>query len=365
MKPKVLLVIAALLSNPFLPGQSVRSDLKSGKKQIRTLVLMPVQVNLNRVTLKGHEPMVEESRDSEVPLALEIGAALRDLGYELDQASLSHQALAKDDYVRYTVDDMQKRFDEELRQLQRKSSDVRKGRFTLGDQVAKLPLPDNLDALLFVRANAHVLTDNKKAFGYFVAGSVSDTAHLDIALVDAKTGDVLYYARKKVEGDLIHDSESVASTIEKAFSNLPRARPASREDRHKAQGANAQAAVVESAKQVETAAASAPETIAPGPDSHPQRIRVSHAVLKGMLVRSVRPEYPGIASANFVHGDVVLRIVIDTLGRVAEVKVVSGPPQLLPAATSAMKQWRYHPVTLNGQAFEVETEITFTFDLQP
>ena len=103
----------------------------------------------------------------------------------------------------------------------------------------------------------------------------------------------------------------------------------------------------------------------PGQDAHPRRIRVSHAVLKGMLVRSVRPEHPGIASTNFVHGDVVMRVVIDTQGRVAEVKATSGPIQLIPAATSAMKQWRYRPVTLNGQTFEVETEITFAFGLGP
>ncbi len=36
---------------------------------------------------------------------------------------------------------------------------------------------------------------------------------------------------------------------------------------------------------------------------------------------------------------------------------------LVPAALSAVKQWRYKPYLLNGQPVEVETTITVTFNL--
>jgi hypothetical protein len=57
--------------------------------------------------------------------------------------------------------------------------------------------------------------------------------------------------------------------------------------------------------------------------------------------------------------------VIDKMGKVSDVKVESGAIQLIPAATAAVKQWRYRPLTLNGQIFEVETQITETFQVDP
>jgi len=36
-------------------------------------------------------------------------------------------------------------------------------------------------------------------------------------------------------------------------------------------------------------------------------------------------------------------------------------PLLVPAAIKAVKQWRYKPFLLNGQAVEVETTVTVTF----
>jgi periplasmic protein TonB len=43
---------------------------------------------------------------------------------------------------------------------------------------------------------------------------------------------------------------------------------------------------------------------------------------------------------------------------------VSGHPMLAPAAINAVKQWRYKPYLLNGQAVEVETTITVNFELR-
>jgi hypothetical protein len=40
-------------------------------------------------------------------------------------------------------------------------------------------------------------------------------------------------------------------------------------------------------------------------------------------------------------GDVSLRIVIDTTGDVSEVKALSGPEQLIPAAEACAKKWKY------------------------
>ena len=85
--------------------------------------------------------------------------------------------------------------------------------------------------------------------------------------------------------------------------------------------------------------------------------------MKGTLIKQVAPEYPQTAKENLVHGDVVMRVVIDRTGQVTNVAVVSGPIELISAATSAIKQWRYRPFTVRGQVFEVETKIVATFKI--
>jgi protein TonB len=46
---------------------------------------------------------------------------------------------------------------------------------------------------------------------------------------------------------------------------------------------------------------------------------------------------------------------------VKEVDALSGPPDLVPAATDAVKQWRYQPTLLNGDPIEVDTTVSVSF----
>lgn len=227
MKRKLpVLATVVLLCGICSLAQFEHPDLKSGKKQVRALVLMPVQVQLTKVGMKGAEPMMEESRQTERALTPVIVTTLQNLGYKLDHESLAPAVLEKDSDLRYTVDDLQKKFDSELQQMTRKSKDVRKGRFTLGDEVVKLPAGEHVDALLFVRAKGEVLTGGKKAFGYLVAGSPYDTAMMDFGVVDAKTGDVLYFAKPVMLKNISKDTEKTSGNVKKAFKNFVKASPA-------------------------------------------------------------------------------------------------------------------------------------------
>jgi len=95
----------------------------------------------------------------------------------------------------------------------------------------------------------------------------------------------------------------------------------------------------------------------------PQRIRISQGVTKGLLIHREEPTYPVLARSARVQGEVVLSAVIDTNGHITNLQLVSGHPMLVPAAISAVKQWRYKPYLLNGQPVEVETTITVIFTL--
>jgi TonB family protein len=97
--------------------------------------------------------------------------------------------------------------------------------------------------------------------------------------------------------------------------------------------------------------------------SLPQRVRVSAGVSEGMLVDKVSPEYPPDARDQRVQGTVILHVNIDKEGNVSNVQLVSGHPMLAPAAIEAVRQWKYRPYLLNGEAVEVDTEVRVNFTL--
>ncbi len=83
----------------------------------------------------------------------------------------------------------------------------------------------------------------------------------------------------------------------------------------------------------------------------------------GSLVRQVTPDYPATARMARVQGDVVLQAVVTRAGTIERLTGVSGNPLLVPAARDAVRQWRFRPYILNGQAVEIETTITVKFQL--
>jgi protein TonB len=93
-------------------------------------------------------------------------------------------------------------------------------------------------------------------------------------------------------------------------------------------------------------------------------VRISQGVTKGLLIQKIEPAYPPLARAARVQGEVVLSALIDSNGQITNLQLISGHPMLVPAAISAVKQWRYKPYLLNGQPVEVETTITVIFSLQ-
>jgi protein TonB len=75
------------------------------------------------------------------------------------------------------------------------------------------------------------------------------------------------------------------------------------------------------------------------------------------------PQYPAIARAAHVQGAVVLHAIIGKDGVIKQLEVVSGNAMLQGAALQAVRNWRYHPLLLNNEAMEVDTQITVNFDL--
>jgi periplasmic protein TonB len=99
----------------------------------------------------------------------------------------------------------------------------------------------------------------------------------------------------------------------------------------------------------------------PSPPAPPAPLRMSAGVMEAALIHKVLPSYPAMARANNISGTVQLRAIIAADGSVRQVDVISGSPLLVPAAVAAVREWRYRPTRLNGEAVEVETLITVKF----
>jgi TonB family protein len=92
-------------------------------------------------------------------------------------------------------------------------------------------------------------------------------------------------------------------------------------------------------------------------------VPVTSTIETAKLISRVQPVYPALAIQARIQGNVVLHAIIGRDGEVSELQVLSGDPLVVNAAVEAVRQWRYSPTLLNGQAVEVETTITVSFVL--
>jgi periplasmic protein TonB len=104
----------------------------------------------------------------------------------------------------------------------------------------------------------------------------------------------------------------------------------------------------------------------PPPPAQPRApIRVGGQVQAPALVKRVEPVYPDIAVSARIRGVVILEANVDKDGRVVEVKVLRTANVLLDAAAiTAVRQWQYRPLILNGLPEPFVLTVVLTFDLR-
>jgi len=75
----------------------------------------------------------------------------------------------------------------------------------------------------------------------------------------------------------------------------------------------------------------------------------------------VKPVYPELARRMNVSGTVHEAIVVYTAGKVISAKAFDGPPALRGSAAAAVKQWRFTPSTMNGNAVNGTGTVSVVF----
>jgi protein TonB len=119
-------------------------------------------------------------------------------------------------------------------------------------------------------------------------------------------------------------------------------------------------------------AGSTPEGVGDGPRGGPPGagategtptgpVRITSGITPPVRTVYVAPVYPDIARIAGVSSVVVLECTIDPLGKVTDVRVLSGHPLLNEAAAHAVRQWRYTPTRLSGTPVAVLMTVTVRF----
>src|SRR5215211_3516459 len=211
-----LLVLLTVSGSHQVHAQFIHPKIKSKESTIRRVVVLPAKVNVVRDSMKGPEGMAAESDE----LSTRVAAIVAEVLSKKKKVITLAASAEGDAQQKYNVADFQTKFDELLPKIMKKRSDVKKGRFSMGDEVLNLNLHKEADAVVFIRGEGKKLTSGKTAFRLLVGG-VPAYLRLQIGIVDARNGDVLLYNDPIFPGDPTTAVDRLRKAMEKSFKKLP------------------------------------------------------------------------------------------------------------------------------------------------
>src|SRR5437764_1242637 len=214
-----LLLFLIALAPSVTRAQYLHPKITSKQTTVRNIVLLPAKVDIIKDSMKGPEGMGAESEQLSARVFQLVSDALA--AKHITALTATSPVTEGDTQQKYTVADIQSRYDDLLPKIMKKKKDVKKGRFTMGDEVLNLNADKKADALGFIRGRGQKLTSGKKAFVLLVGGAPAYLI-LQIGIVDAHTGELLLCTDKIAVGHPTDPaSNKVRKGIQKSLKKLP------------------------------------------------------------------------------------------------------------------------------------------------
>ncbi len=213
-----LALLTVGISASITRAQYLHPKLANKQTVVRNVVILPAKIDVVRNSMKGPEGMAAESDQLSQRAEDAVSAVLLDKhGVKRLAAPATSEGESQQ---KYNVADFQTKFNELLPKIMKKKSDVKKGRFSMGDEVLNLNLDKNADAIIFIRGQGQKLTGGKQTFGVLVSGEHA-YLKMQIGIVDAHTGEVLLFTDPILVGDPTTAVDRLRAALEKGFKKLP------------------------------------------------------------------------------------------------------------------------------------------------
>lgn len=217
-----LLFFSSVLTCQQAEAQYLHPKIKVKTLTVRSAVILPPKVELTKESAKGTEMMVAESADASNRVLDAVGQALQEKKINLVPSPYDQKAEPMAEDRKYTLANIQGRYDALLPKLVDKSKDIKKGRFSLGDEVMLLNVDKSADALVFIRGQGKVFTKGKTAFSLLNPFSFDFPFLLiTVGIVDVHTGEILVFTKPISATKVLKDPKSLNKLIRKSLKKLP------------------------------------------------------------------------------------------------------------------------------------------------
>jgi hypothetical protein len=215
MTPGLFVLISAAAAN----AQYLHPKLINKQTVIRNVIILPAKVDVLRDSMKGPEGMGAESEQLSARVEDAVGAVLTDK-HGVKRLAAPPASTDVDAQQKYNLADFQAKFDDLLPKILKKKSDVKKGRFSIGDEILNLNPDKSADAIVFIRGQGKKLTSGKQTFNLLVGGMPA-YLKMQIGIVDAHSGEILLYTDPILVGDPTTAVNRLRAALEKGFKKLP------------------------------------------------------------------------------------------------------------------------------------------------
>src|SRR5260370_2281385 len=156
----VVLLVAAM--SPLVVSAQYLHPKIAKQSTIRNVVILPAKVDIVRASMKGPEGMGAESELLSARVENEVAEVLAKKNVK--RLNTPTSSSGDGTQQKYTAADIQARFDALLPKIMKKRGDVKKGRFSMGDEVLHLNLDKSADPTVLIRRHGRKTASGNQTF---------------------------------------------------------------------------------------------------------------------------------------------------------------------------------------------------------